>query len=85
MLTAFGLLRRRQAQQGHAATVTPWPPTVAEELRNDVRFALTFKVGRKQQPLTDTERDIVAAAIVEHIRLCNWRGERGPRFADCLG
>jgi hypothetical protein len=54
-------------------------------LRNDVRFALTFKVGRKQQPLTDTERDIVAAAIVEHIRLCNWRVERGPRFADCLG
>jgi hypothetical protein len=36
-------------------------------LRNDVLFALRFKVGRKQQPLTDTERDIVAAAIVEHI------------------
>jgi hypothetical protein len=46
----------------------PWPPTVTEELRNDVRFALRFKVGRKQQPLTDTERDMVAAAIVEHIR-----------------
>jgi hypothetical protein len=56
----------------------PWPPTVTEELRNDVRFALRFKVGRKQQPLTDTERDMVAAAIVEHIRLCNWRVERGP-------
>jgi hypothetical protein len=55
-----------------------WPPTVTEELRNDVRFALRFKVGRKQQPLTDTERDMVAAAIVEHIRLCNWRVERGP-------
>jgi hypothetical protein len=48
------------------------------ELRNDVRFALSFKVGRKQQPLTDTERDRVAAAIVEHIRLCNWRVEREP-------
>ena len=45
----------------------PWAPTVAEELRNDVRVALRFKVGRKQQPLTDTERDMVAAAIVEHI------------------
>jgi len=55
----------------------PWP-TVTEELRNDVRFALRFKVGRKQQPLTDTERDMLAAAIVEHIRLCNWRVERGP-------
>jgi hypothetical protein len=43
----------------------PWAPTVAEELRNDVRVALRFKVGRKQQPLTDTERDMVAAAIVE--------------------
>ena len=31
------------------------------------KFALRFKVGRKQQPLTD----MVAAAIVEHIRLCN--------------
>jgi hypothetical protein len=39
-----------------------------------LRFALRFKVGRKQQPLTD----MVAAAIVEHIRLCNWRVERGP-------
>jgi hypothetical protein len=26
-----------------------WAPTVTEELRNDVRFALRFKVGRKQQ------------------------------------
>ena len=30
---------------------------------------------RKQQPPTDTERDMVAAAIVEHIRLCNWKIE----------
>jgi hypothetical protein len=30
-----------------------------------VRVALRFKVGRKHQPLTDTERDMVAAAIVE--------------------
>jgi hypothetical protein len=49
-------------------------------LRNDVRFALTFKVGRKQQPLTDTERNMVAAAIFEHIRLCNWKVERGPSW-----
>jgi hypothetical protein len=48
-----------------------WAPTVAEELRRDVRFALAFKVGKKQRPLTDTERDMVAAAIVEHIKLCN--------------
>jgi hypothetical protein len=41
-----------------------WPPIITEELRNDVRFALRFKVGRKRQPLTDTERDMVAAAIV---------------------
>jgi hypothetical protein len=33
-------------------------------LRNDVRFALRFKVGKRQQPLTDVERDMVAAAIV---------------------
>ena len=32
---------------------------------------------RHNDPLTDTERDIVAAAIVEHIRLCNWKVERG--------
>ena len=39
----------------------PWAPTITEELRNDLRFALRFKVGRKQQPLTDTERDMVMA------------------------
>lgn len=53
-------------------------PTVAEELRRDVRFALGWKVGKKLRPLTDTERDMVADAIVEHIRLCNWKVERGP-------
>ncbi len=52
-------------------------PTVAEELRNDVRFALGWKIGEKLRPITDVERDMVAA-IVEHIRLCNWRVERGP-------
>jgi hypothetical protein len=54
-----------------------WGPTVAEELRRDVRFALTFKVGKSRRPLTDTERDMVADAIVEHIKLCNWKVERG--------
>jgi hypothetical protein len=57
-----------------------WGPTVAEELRRDVRFALGFKVGKKLRPLTDVERDIVADAIVEHIRLCNWKVERGPAW-----
>ena len=56
-------------------------PTRTEELRNDVRFALRFEVGRKQQPPTDTERDIVAAAMVEHIRLCNWKVERAAPWA----
>jgi hypothetical protein len=46
----------------------PWAPTVAEELRSDVRFALGWKVGKTLRPLTDTERDMVTAAIVEHIR-----------------
>jgi hypothetical protein len=53
-----------------------WGPTVAEELRRDVRFALGWKVGKKLRPLTNTERDMVADAIVEHIRLCNWKVER---------
>ena len=47
----------------------PWGPTVAEELQCDGRFALGFKVGKRLRPLTDTERDLVAAAVVEHIRL----------------
>jgi hypothetical protein len=33
-----------------------WPPKVTEELRNDVRFALRFKVGRKQQPLNTARK-----------------------------
>jgi hypothetical protein len=45
-------------------------------LRRDVRFALGFKVAKKLRPLT--ERDMVADAIVEHIKLCNWKIERGP-------
>jgi hypothetical protein len=39
-----------------------WAPTVTEELHNDVRFAFRFKVGKRQQPLTDIERDMVADA-----------------------
>jgi hypothetical protein len=57
--------------------MSDWGPTVAEELRRDVRFALGWKVGKKLRPLTDTERDMVADAIVEHIKLCNWKVERG--------
>jgi hypothetical protein len=52
-------------------------PTVAEELRRDVRFALTFKVGKSRRPLTDT--GMVADAIVDHIKLCNWRSSAGRR------
>ena len=58
-----------------------WGPSVAEELRRDVRFALTFEIGKSRQPLTDVERDLVARAIVDHIRLCNWKVERGPPWA----
>jgi hypothetical protein len=58
-----------------------WGPTVAQELRNDVKFALGFKVGKKLRPLTYTERDLVAAAIVDHIKLCNWKVERGPPWS----
>jgi|GraSoiStandDraft_39_1057311.scaffolds.fasta_scaffold33142_2 hypothetical protein len=59
-----------------------WGPAVAEELRRDVRFALTFKVGKSRRPLTDTERDMVADAIVDHIKLCNWKVEGGRHGAD---
>jgi len=59
-----------------------WGPAVAEELRRDVRFALTFKVGKSLRPLTDTERDMVADAIVDHIKLCNWKVEGGRHGAD---
>jgi hypothetical protein len=38
-----------------------WGPNIAEELRRDVRFALTFKVARSRRPLTDTERDMVSS------------------------
>jgi hypothetical protein len=34
-----------------------WGPTVAEELRRDVRFALTFKACKSRRPLADAERD----------------------------
>ncbi len=36
-----------------------------------MRFTLAFKVGKSRRPLTDTERDMVADAIVDHIKL--WR------------
>jgi hypothetical protein len=65
-----------------------WGPSVADELRNDVKFALGFKVGKKRRPLMDAQRDMVAAAIVDHIKLCNWKVERGrPRggFAYIAG
>jgi hypothetical protein len=47
-----------------------------------VRFALTFKVGRSRRPLTDAERDMVSAAVVEHLQLANWVIEKGPPAQD---
>jgi hypothetical protein len=46
----------------------PWP-TVTEELRNDVRFALRFKVGRKQQPLTDTRAPVINLKTAKELGL----------------
>ena len=64
-------------------SMTDWGSIVADELRRDVRFALRFKIGRKQRLLTDSERDLVAAAIVEHIRPCNWKVERWAAWRVC--
>ena len=44
--------------------------------------SLTFKVGKSRRPLTDTERDMVADAIMDHIKLCNWKVEGGRHGAD---
>lgn len=55
-----------------------WSPEIVKAVQSDVRFALTFKVGRSRRPLTEIERDMVAAAIVEHLQLANWKIERGP-------
>ncbi len=59
-----------------------WPAEIARQVAADVRFALTFKVGRSRRPLTDTERDLVAAAVVEHLQLANWLIERGEPAKD---
>ena len=48
-----------------------WPSDIAKAVHSDVRYALP-KFGRSRQPLTDTERDMVADAIVEHLQLANW-------------
>jgi len=55
-----------------------WEPGIAKKLWCDIRFALVFKVGRRRRPLTDPERDLAARAIVEHLKLCNWKIELGP-------
>jgi len=59
-----------------------WGPVVAEELRRDVRFALGWKVGKKPRPLTDTERDMVADAIVEHKANAIGESNAGRRGRD---
>jgi hypothetical protein len=55
---------------------------LARQVADGVRFALTFKVGRSRRPLTDAERDLVAAAVVEHLQLANWVIEKGPPARD---
>jgi hypothetical protein len=54
-----------------------WPPDIVKAVHSDVRYALTFKVGRSRRPITDGERDLVADAIVEHLQLANWHIKRG--------
>ena len=57
----------------------PWPPTaVTEELRNDVALHCGSRSAENSSPSQTPERDMVAAAIVEHIRRRNWRVQRGP-------
>jgi hypothetical protein len=50
-----------------------WAPTVTEELRNGL---CSGSRSAESNPVTDVERDMVAATIVEQIRLCNWNVER---------
>jgi hypothetical protein len=59
-----------------------WPADIARQVAADVRYALTFKVGRSRRPLTDAERDLVAAAVVEHLQLTNWEIRKGPPAQD---
>jgi hypothetical protein len=59
-----------------------WPSEIARQVAADVRYTLTFKVGRSRRPLTDAERDLVAAAVVEHLQLANWVIEKGPPARD---
>jgi hypothetical protein len=40
-----------------------------EALAHDLSFALTFKVGKRQRPLDDQERRIVADSIVKYLKL----------------
>jgi hypothetical protein len=59
-----------------------WPAALARQVADDVRFALTFRVGRSRRPLTDAERDLVAAAVVEHLQLTNWEIRKGSPAQD---
>ena len=59
-----------------------WPIDIVRQVAADVRFALTFKVGRSKRPLTDAERDLVAAAVVEHLQLANWLIEKAEPVRD---
>jgi hypothetical protein len=62
-------------------------PTVAEELRRDVRFALTFKVGKSRRPLTDGERDQTVeleGRTRGTMGRFAYRQENESRAAECL-
>ncbi|MBK5956680.1 hypothetical protein CCR97_00310 [Rhodoplanes elegans] len=54
----------------------PW--TDDDHLRFDVRFALSrLTVRGLRCALTKADRESMARAIVEHLRLCGWRWGRG--------
>ena len=57
-----------------------WLVEIARQVAADVRFALTFKVGRSRRPLTDAERDVVAST--EYLQLANWIIQRGEPARD---
>jgi hypothetical protein len=59
-----------------------WRDKIAEAVMFDVAFALNFKVGRAQRPLTELERKVVAKNIVDHLQLSNWVIERGSSGAN---
>ncbi len=53
-----------------------------DDIRRDIAFALRGHIRSKRPGDADEARQMAAAEVLRHLRLCGWKVERAEKPAD---